>query len=593
MFWQFLWIFLVFFLSPAYGFRIGEASHPGPCSLDPVFVEDEMVDGFRFRLGTANVAGLANKTPIVGSLDSGLWGLTETHLTYEGMKGVKSALKGFGLSQGRLLRPVFGAPAPARAVGSDAGSWTGVGLLADFPTQPLNVEWPPAVFETGRVLAATSFVGQTPILQAVVYGAAQSPTFRDPLGLTCELLTAVSDVVVDRGSGPRCIMGDFNCDLHQFPLMEYWRQKGWQELQVHATLLHGKPKPCEATCKGSTIRDFVWCSPELLQYWRRTDIQSGIFPDHSVVSGLFHLPAVTVERWYWPQPKHIPWSQVRVDSWHEVMNDVWPSFSWTQDTTASFAAWSNQVERSLSGFVATPHGTLPPGTCGRGQHRKARKGNPLIHRIKPNRPGEAPMPLYLPDLSLCRWYRQLRRLQSLVHSCRSGKTSINAATYQSQCWSSVVRAAGFKPNFAAWWPSRPIRLQASPLHLIGLPSLAMLELIYDDFRHNYHHMEDWHRRKRCQLAKARRESRPKVLFRTLRPDGPEPLDFLTSTKAYKILEVDPPSGAVLLDSPVQSYEGCWTLNGECVSPAPWLGPDLLPPARPWCLFESDCLPVKS
>ena len=47
---------------------------------------------------------------------------------------------------------------------------------------------------------------------------------------------AVSEAVVDRGSGPRCIMGDFNCNLLQFPVMDYWRSKGWQELQIQATL---------------------------------------------------------------------------------------------------------------------------------------------------------------------------------------------------------------------------------------------------------------------------------------------------------------------------------------------------------------------
>ena len=48
-----------------------------------------------------------------------------------------------------------------------------------------------------------------------VYGAAQSPSFRDPLGITQTLLRSLTDEVVDRCRGPRCIMGDFNCGLLQ------------------------------------------------------------------------------------------------------------------------------------------------------------------------------------------------------------------------------------------------------------------------------------------------------------------------------------------------------------------------------------------
>eukprot|EP00435_Cladocopium_sp_Y103_P046541 s344_g13.t1 len=540
-------------------------------------------------MGTANVAGLSNKISVAGSLDSGIWGLTETHLTLEGTLAARSALKGCGYHQGRNLRLLTGAPAPARTVDSHAGTWTGVGLLSDFPCQVLDLSWPSLVYETGRVMAATTYVGQAPITQAVVYGPAQSPTFRDPLGITLELLTAVSDILVDRGSGPRCIMGDFNCDLMQYPLMDHWRSCGWQELQVVESMRNGKP--AEATCKKATVRDFVWCSPELLRLWCQTEILHDHFPDHSVVAGRFFVPSCSFDHWYWPQPKAIPWDQVQLPSWHAAVSDVWPAFPWTQDTSSSFALWSAQFERSLSGFVSTPHGTLPPGTCGRGQHRKAKKGNPLMHRIKPSRPGELAMPLNLPDLSLCRWYRQLRRLQSLLHSCRKGNTGVNAATYQAQCWSSVIRAAGFKPNFVEWWPTRPVRLQSSPSYLLGLPSLSAMELIFTDFRLNYQHFEDWHRRQRNQLSKVRKESQTKELFRSLRPDGPEPLDFLTSTRDYQVLAVDPPTGAVLLDDAVESFAGSWTLNGEPISPTPSLDFDVAAVDRTWCLFESDCLPI--
>ena len=566
--------------------RLGEALNPGPTvDLD---LSNAVNDGYRFVIGTANTAGMANKLPLVASLEPGLWGLTETHLTLDGARAIRSSLKSLGQEQGRHLRFVSGAPAPARALNSQAGTWTGVAVMADFPSHELQADWSSDLFATSRIQAVTSYVGSTPIVTAVVYGAAQSPTYRDPLAITEELLNHATEHVVDNGLGPRCMVGDFNCDLMQFPVMHHWYSLGWRELQIHSTALHGTV--CAATCKHATVRDFVWCSPELLQFWCATRVCPDVFPDHSTVSGTFWIPAQRPSSWYWPQPRPIPWQHVRVDDWQACMEDVWVPFSWTDDTSSSFACWSDQVEKSVRPFVTTPHGTLPPGTTGRGQTRKAMKGNPILHKVKPNRPGELPMPLSFPNLLIHRWYKQLRRLQSLLHSCRRGSCEITAATYQAQCWSSIIRAPGFRPCFRDWWPHRAVQLQASPPSLLGLPTVSELESIFLDFQLNYQRMDTWYRQKRGQLSQLRRETQTKELFRALRPDGPEPLDFLTSTTTFKIAAVHPPTGAVQLDAPLASFDGLWTFGSERISLAPCNDPSL-DSSRAWCLFESDILPV--
>ena len=559
--------------------RLGEACNPGPD------LEDSS-DGFRIQLGTANTAGLANKVPLLSSLDAGIWGLTETHLTLDGFKAVRSTLKLLGRQQGRNLRFVAGAPAPARSLNSRSGTWTGVAVASDFPCHAFNAQWPSLTFETGRIQAVTSYVGQTPIVMATVYGAAQSPTFRDPLAITEELLNQVTAQIVDHGVGPRCIVGDFNCDLMQFPVMHHWYTQGWRELQVHSTALHGTV--CSATCKNATIRDFVWCSPELLRFWCCTSITPNLFPDHAVVGGSFWIPAFKPDTWYWPQPQPIPWNLVRIADWHACLEDVWTPFSWTSDPSASFACWSAQVEKSIGPFVTAPTGKLPSGSLGRGQTRQARKGHPVLHTVKPSRPGELPMPLSFPDLLLHRWYKQLRRLQSLLHSCRRGSCGVDAATYQAQCWSSIIRAPGFKPNFRAWWPSRQVRLQASPSALVGLPTLEQLEHVFLDFQLD--RLDSWYRQKRFQLTKLRRESHSKDMYKALRPDGPEPLDFLTVTSHFSVEAVHPPSGAVRLDAVPVSFDGIWTFSGESITPVPSPDPDS-GLSRAWCQFESDILPV--
>ena len=45
-------------------------------------------------------------------------------------------------------------------------------------------------------MISTHFVGSTPLVVGTVYGAAQSPTFRDPLGITqCLLRSLIEEVV--------------------------------------------------------------------------------------------------------------------------------------------------------------------------------------------------------------------------------------------------------------------------------------------------------------------------------------------------------------------------------------------------------------
>ena len=436
--------------------------YPGPpeppCAVD-------FDSGYRLAIGTANVAGLSNKVELLGSLPAGIWSLTETHLTAASMCPTQATIKQMGRAVGRSLRTVFGAPAPSRTVDSQAGTWTGVCTMSDFPCNSVTVGWPDGVFTSGRTLVSSHYVGSTHLVVGTVYGAAQSPSFRDPLGITQTLLRSLTDEVVDRCRGPRCIMGDFNCGLLQFPEMDYWRSLGWQEIQIHAQQL--SHKPVAPTCKQVTVRDFVWCSPELLQYFCSSALYPGLFPDHAAVCGFFQFPGHRPCTWTWTSPKPIPWAQVRTEAWHLAMDELWTPFDWTSDSTKAFRKWSHQVDQSLTSFVATPHGRLPPGCGGRGQQLNRHKRSSVQPSVKPPRPGEETLQCSFPNRHLLQWYRQLRRLQSLVHGCRNGASSAAAWSYQSQCWSAIIRASGFRPSFRSWWEHRPIKLQSSPSSLIA------------------------------------------------------------------------------------------------------------------------------
>ena len=201
------------------------------------------------------------------------------------------------------------------------------------------------------------------------------------------------------------------------------------------------------------------------------------------------------------------------------------------------------------------------------------------------------MKVAFPNKALLRWYKRLRRIQSLLHGLRKGSPSPPAWSYQAQCWSSIIRAPGFAPNFVSWWLLRPIKLQSSPLVLAGLPSLRQMESIFDDFRLNFRHLESWHQRQAVKQSQLRKESSLKALFRDYRPDGPAPLDFLTRSCTGSIVAVDPPTGHVLIDSTGDVLSGHWTLQNSPIRlyPVDASAPDSL--NRRWCAIESDILPI--
>ena len=113
-------------------FRMGEATNPGPSTQ------------YEVAIGTINVAGLSNKVQELVTFPEGIWTITETQLTEQGQKATLGSMRMAAREQSRNLRCKFGHPAPSRVQDSEAGSWTGVCTLSDWPLQTMMVNWPGA-----------------------------------------------------------------------------------------------------------------------------------------------------------------------------------------------------------------------------------------------------------------------------------------------------------------------------------------------------------------------------------------------------------------------------------------------------------------
>ena len=505
-----------------------------------------------------NVAGLARREAQVRELPPGIWNLTETQLAAPGIRSFAGALKANAKQDQRSLRFVHGAAAPPRTLGSSAGTWTGVAVMADFPLQENQVIWRGAEYVSARTLVTTSWAHGIAITGAVVYGAAQSPTWKEPKRLTSQLLETCTEEIFLGRKGPRYICGDFNANRMDLAPTHEWYQAGWRELQQAAQ--EWWHRPTQPTCKMVTERDFMWCSPELLQMLQDVQVLHHRMPDHSAVLGVFKVPTSSPTRTFWPMPHCIPWEQVQHQQWSASV-DAQP-FEWKGDMTKAFRSWSQQVETSLNGHLSTSDNRLPPHCGGRGLHVKPKTGKVSAPLMTSARPGEEALRSDLVSPIVHLWYKQLRRMQALLFSLRSGKLVAGAWTFQAQCWRSIVSAKGFKHSFASWWLGRSIRLQNAPSCLPdGLPSLHVMESIFADYRLNFRSFEEWHLSQRKKLLRVKREGSMKALFQTMRPEPHEPLDFLKQEETSSIVEVEPGTDLATIDPPMTSLVGSWTLNG--------------------------------
>ena len=227
------------------------------------------------------------------------------------------------------------------------------------------------------------------------------------------------------------------------------------------------------------------------------------------------------------------------------------------DSTAFLKAFGKSYEASFSGYCKDlPNQALPSGARG----RAGLAPRVLVEQFpspKPSRRGEECPAAGTLSRPLCLWFRQLRRLQSLLHNLRAARSSPEAVDYRLSIWSSICNASGFAPSFPAWWPSRLHRLQGSSLLWPAyLPSLATLECLFADFRVNYRAYESWHLQ---QQKRVTRELMKESLGKALKAVACKPqmsLEHLERRVTATVARVDPDSHEVHLDVDVPCTDNC-------------------------------------
>lgn len=145
-------------------------------------------------------------------------------------------------------------------------------------------------------------------------------------------------------------MGDFNQGGTEFASQAVWRHHGWREAQELLSDQFGWE--IVPTCKGSTVQDQIWLSPELASALKKVEV-CDYFPTHSAVAAFFDFRQLSTHLQEWPMPAFIPWSKVELDQWHSSCAQS-ADWQWGSNLTEDFGKWCGRFESSLDG-----HGHFP------------------------------------------------------------------------------------------------------------------------------------------------------------------------------------------------------------------------------------------
>ena len=119
------------------------------------------------------------------------------------------------------------------------------------------------------------------------------------------LLSKLIDRVVFKSHGPRVICGDFNQSYDALPQIQVLLNAGFVELQQFAK--QKWQRPISNTCKGKSVKDFVWISRELIPHLTDVIVDPTWFADHSLVYGSFSPLTHEHKIPIWRKPKPVEW----------------------------------------------------------------------------------------------------------------------------------------------------------------------------------------------------------------------------------------------------------------------------------------------
>ena len=512
------WTFVVSMLSLL---RIGEASHPGPQPAG-------------WTLGIANPSGLNSKVEQIAHMEGHAWILSETHLS---AVGLRNFVKGLKAVKSPWVAVVPGAPCPARNQ-HGTGNHSGVMLLSQSPARPLPNNFAAHTFCTARMQVAGMVVGNMWVTLGMLYGVPANAQHHDAKYQTEVMLSELVERVALQGTGPRAIGGDFSFAASELGQTQRLHELGFREAQNLAALRWGQSSV--QTGRGRRIIDQLWLSPELQQVLIGVEVQHDMWADHSPVVAKFAGGGVpSIPHWRMPQP--FPWP---ADWTCQV------EFQPGTDLTLEYARLWAQVESGAVQWNA--HHGIPSTRAQQGRGQTLTTVHRVAHQVpcRKERVGEVAPTFYGVSLQHARYFKQLRRLQSLRHQQARGVSGFHACMNREDTWRAVRRAPGFPGGFGGWWSANgflPVFPSGMPLIC---PSGGELDTMFESMNKWVKAYEAGLAQKRYQFGKQRRAGSLQYVFKDCKTAAPPPVDTLLQRLEVGIDEVRPEEASIVLTSPV-------------------------------------------
>ena len=467
-----------------------------------------------------------------------MWAVSETHLTKQGKAKLHQELKAHKTG----LHAQLGSDVPPRSstISAVAGKHRGVGFLATAPCREMPTTWSSEIRSSSRVHASCFQVGLRPVLGRVVYGYPVNPESAETQQATEKLCQALSGSLVDSQTGLRFIAGDFNQFDQALPSMSAWCDKGWVNAQKWAYDKYGAEIKC--TCKGSTVKDHLFISPELACYLQSVHVEDDWFPDHAVLYAKFRSfgqpPVVPL----WRQPSTLPWELCP-----ELPAPDTPYAFPELDPSSQYESICKTLESRVQQATQGRSKQLLPHEVGRAQTREVRFVQEYAHPPKKGREGDAQPEFLGSNLKHAQILRQVRRLINFQRVANLITPAISQVEYKCNVWRKIIHAPGFPGGFDAWWASR--KHPTLPILPRCAPSGAQVNELVEITSHYLRDFENSLLRDRVQQVKQRRLDDANVIFRDLRKEPNAQVQVLLEETKAKIAAIDPDQQALEFEDP--------------------------------------------
>ena len=226
----------------------------------------------------------------------------------------------------------------------------------------------------------------------------------------------------------------------------------------------------------------------------------------------------------WTVPSAIPWDEVARDQWNQA--HITPRHLETLDLDQRVESFARDYEDSFKGHLKNLT-QLPNNHKGRCQRHSPEERMATAPVLRKSRPDEVAMSPDSLGRSVQAWFKQLLRLQSLLHNVRANKGTAASETYKIELWASITRAKGFEGGFRRWWEVRPVKLAGLPAQLpSGPPTQMLLEGIFHDFETNYRKYESWRSRQRFKVLQAQYLEQSTKVFDVVKKEPKGGINYL-------------------------------------------------------------------